>query len=223
MPAGAPCCHGTGGCDGDGNTRHTTACRLLHGGSVALPSFWSAEEDFELTRMVVSTGAENWREKASVFPTNRSSNALRNRWKILNGRGGRMAVAPEAEEVARGAVGQTVEDRHEEHRRRLSAIVRAGGSVGPRERAAAAHVAAGEAEEGAAAARVAEEAVGRQLLEDAAAEAAARVKADEAAAAAAPAPTPAAPAPDLSEWDAEGHDFLVRARKSPSLRTRRSF
>ena len=32
----------------------------------------------------------------------------------------------------------------------------------------------------------------------------------------------AAPAPDLSEWDAEGHDFLVRARKSPPLRTRRS-
>ena len=140
MPAGVPCCYGTGGCVGKGNTFHTTACQLLHGDSVAR----------------------------------------------------RTAIAPEAEEVARGVVEQTVEDRHEEHCRRLSEIVRSGSSVGPHEKAAAAKLAADEAEEEAAVARMVEEAVGRQLVEGAAAEAAARVKADEAAAAAAPAPAPAA-------------------------------
>ena len=46
----------------------------------APPSSWSAEEDAALTEMVRERGADQWQEKASRFPTNRSSDALRNRW-----------------------------------------------------------------------------------------------------------------------------------------------
>jgi hypothetical protein len=67
-----------------GHPAATAATTATNATTAALPSLWSAEEDSVLTRMVVSTGAENWREKASGFPTNRSLDALRNRWKILN-------------------------------------------------------------------------------------------------------------------------------------------
>ena len=77
-----------GGVKPDARLHELPACTEMATSSTAStaapPSLWSAEEDSALTRMVASNGAEHWRERASRFPTNRSLDALRNRWKILN-------------------------------------------------------------------------------------------------------------------------------------------
>jgi hypothetical protein len=65
-------------------------------------SRWSAREDRQLQTMVSTDGPGNWRQKAEAFETDRSADALRFRWYVIQKDGDEGERSPESDGVPAG-------------------------------------------------------------------------------------------------------------------------